>query len=215
MNCSMRTDPYRLRTTIAAEPGEYDGFSMVKEVRVSGMPLSVSPDRAAIASVLCFSNSISGSFAMDRGCSPQVGNAIRRWFDPADMHVMNIDFEPVARIEGNVVVKVIAEGANDRLPDEDETSGDESVLHIAKEGTGCSATAQRLDLASNAWLLTASNGTLLERMVPAVGVAVLFAEDLLAGTISVPGVSAEQMEPLWSRLEALLDATGLRLRSVN
>jgi hypothetical protein len=213
LKCSLRMDPFRLRTTIAAEPGEYDGYPMVREARVSGMPLSVSPDRAAIGAVLCFSASISGSFAMDRGCSPQVSNAIRRWFDPADLHVMNIDFEPAARIEGDVVIRILAEGANDTASRAEGAPG-EPVIHVAREGTGCLATADHLAVVSNAWLLAAPTGTLLERMIPAVGIAVLFAEDLLAGTIAIPGVSADRSQPLWSKLETLLDATGLSLRAI-
>jgi hypothetical protein len=211
MDCAISTDPLRLRASITAVPGEYDATPTLNEVCVSAMPLVVSPDRAAVAAVLCFANFIAGSFAMARGCSPQVSNAIRRWFAPADMHVLNVDFEPTAHKDGDAAVHVVAEGINTRGDEARLTGGNDVVFRIVNEGTGSVATRHEIGLASNAWLLADPSGSTVERILPGVGIAVMFAEDLFANAISIPGADLEVEAALWTKLQSLLDSTGLGL----
>ena len=109
----LKRDPYRLRSSVVATPGDYDAHPLFSNVQISAIPQTVHPDRAAVAAALLFSPSVAGSFAMEPGCSPLASSAIREWFAPSDVHVLTVDFQPSRITAGDTTLNVMAEGVND------------------------------------------------------------------------------------------------------
>jgi hypothetical protein len=199
-------DRDRMRCALVATPGEYDGLPLLTHVDVSALPLTVHPDRAAIAAALLFRSSVAGAFAMPPGCSPVVASAIRAWFAPVDVQVMSVEFKPSRITGGDATLHVLAEGINDGAVT--RTSENDVIVRVLREGAGFVATRRELSLVSNGALLAGRALDPLERALPAVAVALLFAEDLFAHRIALPGIGAGSLQ---ERLRALLDAAALAL----
>ena len=99
----------------------------------------------------------------------------------------------VAHHAGDTTPNVIAEGVNDH---ERPPRRRHMQFRVLREGAGFIATPE-----SSRWCPTRSRAgpgdSDLERMLPAVGVAVLFAEDLFARSISLPGIGSSEGPELW------------------
>ena len=82
---------------------------------------------------------------------------------------------------------------------------------MLREGAGFIATPDEFTLVSNALLVPDTAVSDLERILPAVGIAVLFGEDFFARSMTLPGIRIEQAPELWGKLRSLLDPVGLWL----
>jgi hypothetical protein len=209
MNVLVERDEYRHRTVITADPGQYDGRPLFPAIRVSGMPLKVHPDREAVAAGLILRHSIAGSLNLERGCSPQVGSALRRFFAPEDLHVLSIDFEPSRIGTGDATLHVVADDVNDDPAL--VVRGNDVMFRVLKEGAGFLATRHEYHVVSNAQLISDPKESPFEQVMPALGIAVLFAEDLFASKICLPRVNHDVQPELSNAVRTLLDAVGLKL----
>jgi len=209
MDITLTLDDHRHRVTVTAEPGEYDGRVLFPSIHISALPLSLHADRAAVAASLLFHDRIAGALRFDKNCSPQVASALRNFFAPVDVHVLSVDFAPSRTGGGEGTLFVVAEGVNDGVlvaPD-----GNDVLFRVVKEGAGFLATRNSFTVVSNAAVTPSSKQPPLARILPSLGVAVLFAEDLFAGRIIMPGVDGVSDASSWARLRMLLDAAGLQL----
>jgi hypothetical protein len=211
MKFSLSTDPTRHSTTIVAEPAEYDAWPLLPTIDVSAMPYRIHPDRAAVACSLIFHGSVSGSFAITPPCSPHVASALRAWFAPVDIHVMDIEFVPGMLAAGDATMHVSADLMT-ALPSSTDVDAHDVMFHVLPEGAGFLASRAGLWVISNALLLARDNESPLKRLLPALGLAILFAEDFLANAVALTDVDLAHDPETAQKLRALLDATGIQLR---
>jgi len=209
VDVTIELDASRRGTTVRAEAGQYDGHPLFPSVTVSGAPFSLHPDREAVAAGLIFHESVAGALTLGRGCSPLMASALRKFFEPIDLHVLSIDFEPSRINMGDSTLHVVVEGVNERSSP--RTDGNDVVFVVKKEGAGMLATSREVGVVSNAVLVPAPGDVPIKRMLPALGVAVLFAEDLFVSRVSLPGLEDAVFTEHWRRLGSLLDAAGLKL----
>lgn len=211
MQLELKTDPHRLRSVLRAEPGEYDGLPLFPAIQIAATPINVHPDRAAVAAALLFRHSIAGVFAMQPGCSPLACAAIRSWFAPTDVQVLTVDLTPSRIVSGSAQLHVLAQGVNDGA--ETSAGGNDVRFRVLSEGASFLATPSEFAVVSNAGLVPDPGDSPLARAIPAVGVAVLFAEDLFANRITLPGIDLETEadRDLSGRLRALLESAALGL----
>ena len=213
MEVSLTIDEEARRTVMSARPEHYDGYPVFDSVLVSGSPFNVHPDRAAVALALIFSQTVAGSLKLPYGCSPHVASALRTFFEPVDVHILSIDFEPSRMPAGDpdTTLHLLAEGVNDHVTGDWGRSG--IVCRVRAEGAGFFAAAHELSVVTNAALIPTPYDPPLVRILPALGVALLFAEDVFAGTVALPGLdaAAESDPEEWVRLSRVLDAASLRL----
>ena len=209
MDISLQLDAEHQRTVLTAQPGRYDGYPLFPSLHVSARPFTVHPDREALAAGLTFHHSVAGSLKLGRGCSPQLGSALRAFFAPIDVHVLSLDFEPSRIVGGTTTLHLLAEGVNEEAAP--HAHGNDVTFKVSREGAGSVATAREMGVVSNAALLPFAEEPPLRRIMPALGVAVLFAEDLFAGNIAFPGLEGLAGSSDWARLSTLLDAAGLKL----
>jgi hypothetical protein len=207
MDFELVRDTNRHTCALLARTGAYDGRPRIPEVGLSALPFTVHPDRAAVAAALLHRRSVAGAFSIDPGCSPVVASAIRSWFAPVDVQVLAVEFTPSRIPGGKATLHVLAEGVNDGATT--APGGHDVIVRVLREGVGSVVTPGELSFVSNAALLAPHAGTAWERALPAVAVALLFAEDLFADRIAVPGIADDPA--LWPRVRTLLDAAGLAL----
>jgi hypothetical protein len=177
-------------------------------VTIEAMPWSQHPDRAAVAYCLMYSSSVAGGFQLgEAGCSPHVADAIAAFFAPTNVRVFPISFTPSRIVGGDTVLEIDLQGGGANKP-----GPGGALISFVHGGVGSIATMEGLVVATNAGLLANESGSALERILPLLGVAVLFCEDLFVGAIRLPCslVSGEDAK-LLERLRQLLDAVGLRI----
>lgn len=212
MNICVRRDTNQLSASVEAHPGAYDATPIVREVEISALPLSTPPDCAAVGTTLLYSDAIAGTLSFDQPCSPHVATAIERWFQPSDVTVTSVDLTPSHIAAGDATLDVRLEGVNDDVP-LGELPGHRIEFLVLNEGAGSVVSSGRVMLVSNGGLLCDLDASRLQRLRPAVWIAVLFAEDLMVGEIRLPGISQRDDPEGWMKLRTLLDSAGLQLVS--
>ena len=203
--------------SLGALPGPYDAVPLLGDIRVDATSQALHPDRAAAALCLLFHDSVSGGFELDEpGCSPHTAAAIEGFFRPTNCNVFPVDYKPSRVVVGDAELSIVAPGAG--LPDIklDEPTG--VCIRLEGEVVGMIASWDGITVSTNAMLMRRENASRLQAVLPAVGIALLFCEDLLVGRINLPrsliAVDARSEHELAEKVRRLLDSVGLRLRWV-
>lgn len=197
--------------TAEAVPGEYDAVPLLDCIRVDATAWTLHPDRAAAALCLLFHDSVSGGFHLpEPGCSPQTAAAIGNFFLPTACNVFPVNYVPSRIVGGEVEVSIIAgEVGLSRV-------GDQGVsIRLEGDGVGAMASWDGLSVSTNALLARSEGATRLRSALPAIGIGLLFCEDLFAGRINLPrslvATDDRAEHELAEKLRRLLDSVGLRL----
>lgn len=206
--------PHGAGLNFRAVPGEYDAVPLMDTITVDAVPWTRHPDRMAVALCLIFGDSISGAFEISApGCSPPVAAAIENFFSPTFCKVFPVNLVPSRIVLGDTRINMLAEAST--LPSEltgklRPESMEVIDVRMGQEGIGAFANGSEFTIATNAMLAADGKGGALGRILPALGVATAFAEDLLAGSIAVP-----IREPVdnrdGERIGRLLDSVGLEV----
>jgi hypothetical protein len=189
---------------------------MLAEVMVSTVPWSVHPDRLAAACCLLFNESAASFQLPGEGCAPHVAAAIEAFFEPTMVNVYPINYNP-SRIVGGEVELNLAVDAMGLAPLEMTTSGEHVLLRLTEESIGMMATSSELWVTTNAALLSTDSVSHLRRLLPALGIALLYCEDFFVGNLILPesmvnsDTESKVENGLEEKLRRLLDSIGLRL----
>jgi hypothetical protein len=199
---------------IEAKTGEYDACPLISEVSIGAVPKTMHPDRVAVALCLMFNHAVSGTFSVPvPGCSPNVARAIEDFLAPVQVSVFPVNCAPSKTITGMEELVISCPG----MGIEPDAGDSDFVLEIYGSDAlvGMSASATRCSLQTNALLLAIQSRSALQRILPVLGVAMLFCEDLLIGKIRIPvpfgRFESGLEEELAERLHRLLDSTGMKL----
>lgn len=211
MDVELTLDVERNETLIIGTPGHYDAQPLFSHLSVSSVPVNLHPDRVAVASALLFLNEASGVLQLDRACSPYVAKALREFFVPVEVNIAPVTLEPRNIALGDETLYLLAQDVNDSAPSPAPVGG--TSFSVFNNGVGALVSSGVFTVVSNAGLMVDPHASVLRRVIPALAIAVLFAEDFSAGAIFLPGVNESQDEPLMSRLVSVVDACGLRLLS--
>lgn len=191
------------------EPGDYDGTPTISHFWMDTAPKIRHWDRQAIAAFLVFGSSFGGPVVMPHEFSPAVANAIKNLATPIQLDLQPIEYYPRALPVGERRLFLIRDTP---IPDRllNPTNQTECYLEVlpSDKASGAIRRINGLSLASNAWLHHASPG--LESWYPYIAMACLFAEDLDAGTIVVPG-DIDTSSQKWKDLSYLLATARLGL----
>ena len=197
--------------TAEAVPGEYDALPLLDSIRVDATTWTMHPDRAAAALCLLFHDSVSGGFHLpEPGCSPQTATAIANFFRPTACNVFPVNYVPSRIIGGEVDMAIIASEVG-----LSRVGGQGVSIRLEGDGIGAMASWEGLSISTNALLACREDATPLRAALPAIGVALLFCEDLFVGRINLPrsliAVDDRAEHELAEKIRQLLDSVGLRL----
>ena len=218
MEFTLGKTPSGRELLIEAQPGEYDAQPLLERIQIDAVPLSLHPDRLATALCLLFGRGASGSFTLPApGCAQNVALAIERFNAPTRVGVAPVNLVPNRVGLGGEVLRLACPELG--LP---ETPGSEGML-LSVQGPGkligMMATLRSLTVGTNALVLGAPARSALERILPALGIAVLFCEDLQASSILLPrsiaGGGDGNDASLLESVRQLLDASGLKIAVSN
>lgn len=188
---------------VTAVPAEYDGHPTPTSLRLDHSPTAVNPGRLAVAAVLAFRPYVSGSLELPKPVSPEVAAALRSVLAPTEVFPGPVQFHPKALPQGTGELLVVPDGG--RVP----AGRPGSQLHLvsAAAHVGCRVDKDRTTVATNAGQLVPRTADELDRCLPFVAAAVLLAEDLDVGTLTLPVPGGRRR----TAVGRLLEAVGLRL----
>ena len=194
-----------------AEPGLYDAVPLTAEVWVDAIPWVQHPDRTAVALCLIFYASSAGTFELPGvGCSSQVASAIEGFFEPTECRVFPINLEPSRIVGGEVSLNLSFCSKTEKRRVQKPAGREVVEMRLMGEGVGGFASGSEFTVATNALLAASNEDRPMHRLLPGLGVAVLFCEDLFVEEVRLPFDANEDPE-LARRLQVLLDSVGLRI----
>lgn len=198
-----------------SEPGAYDAVPVLQEVVIDAVPWRQHPDRMAVALCLIYGASTAGVFELPMpGCSEQVASAIEDFLSPTACTVFPVNLIPSRIVRGNVVLDLFwGESEGISLGSRTVVSRDgRTTMRILDQSVGSFASEREFTVATNALLINArGEPNQLSTALPALGIAVLFGEDLFIDQICVPNVDPNTPDEMKRKVGRLLDAVGLRL----
>jgi hypothetical protein len=191
---------------------DYDGEPSFQSFWFDSSPKSRHPDREAVAAFLVFGSYMGGHVQLPHKFSPAVDSAMRGILSPLPVVFSPVEYYPKALPDGS---RVLALSWSD-LVQEQTDPGDEGGAYLRIERSdkfaGALRTIRGLTIASNAWLHCRGQQGSLAEISPYVAAAVLFAEDLDADTIRLPGLHDPSSRE-WQELSHLLATARLGLES--
>lgn len=199
-------------TSITASPGSYDA-PVLRPVRLYGCPLTFNSDRLYVASALLFGEEISGSLAVkEHLCSRHVGIQIARYFSPVDVFVENQTLDARA-IPGGQYEFAIALSTFDQEFGADCDSSQGNVrFRLVTEGVGAIFSEHEISIGTNVTSSDEMNSDMIGVLVKAIGLSILFAQDLHISAICVKlPEGADPADERLARVSDLLLVVGLSL----
>lgn len=199
---------------LRATASEYDAIPLIGEIKVNAVPWTRHPDRVAVALCLMFGDDSAGAFEVpDPGCSPHVAAAIEDFLAPSVCKVFPINLTPSRIVHGETQLNLYAGGSLDSSFSSTvgRRDGCEVInLRLSNEGVGAFMDGTEFIVSTNAILANADDSRPLYGLLPALGVAVLFCEDLYAGSISarLPVQGADRIS---EKVVSLLDSVGIKV----
>lgn len=208
MLLSIERDFERLETRVRPTCSEYDGQPLIEEAVLGAAPLTLHPDRGAVAATLLFHRYVSGTLAFDRGCSPHAAEGIRSFLHPISVHVTSIDLKPSR----------LTIGHRSGVLDNDANGGSRTggvSLRFPLDGVGAYFSSTEVVVASNFTLFSVSaSKDSIGAQYPLLAAAVLLSEDLLLREIVMSRPSGEMTigdHRSFEAAERLLSTCGIQL----
>lgn len=196
------------RIGLHVELGEYDANPPVTSLLLDYAPLSMNPERLAIAAYLAFGRWASGDFLLPMKLGPATASAIERDLRHVDVRPGPIEYYPKPLEVGVREVGLLVGNEHTPAPsDSTITVLPSSSWHGGMRGL------RSITVASNAYALDNAASTTPESVRARLAVGVLFAGDLSADRVSIRWPhSLPDTEK--SRISALLLSVRLGVRFV-
>ncbi|GAA2136651.1 hypothetical protein GCM10009825_22100 [Arthrobacter humicola] len=190
---------------------DYDGEPRFRSFWFDAAPKNRHPDREAVAAFLVFSSAMGGLVNLPHKFSPAVDSAMRSIASPVPVVFSPIEYYPKALPGGSRPLNLSWSGIEAASTDE-TTRDDTTYLRIERsdETAGSLRTLRGLTMSSNAWLHSDGRRGHVSSIRPYLAAAVLFAEDLDADSIRIPG-DYDQESQEWKDLVYLLGTARLGL----
>lgn len=202
------------RFSFTATPEGYDGIPTVGNIYIDrDMPV-VNNDVFGIAATLMFGSFCEGGLTLPREVSPEAATRIEEFLRPANVRVMNVQYDPFANSKGEGFLYVDLQSTS-FLPIANKV-GEHRVSRV----TVLSSTEYSGSLTSMESVAVATNAEIVGKLTsspdfyPALGVALLFAESLRARIVVLDDeLLADQK--VKSKLRNLLSGCKMVLASVS
>lgn len=194
-----------------ASTDDYDGEPTFKSYWFDSAPKSLHADREAVAAFLVFGSFMGGLVTLPHKFSPAVDSAMRGLAGPVPVVFAPVEYYPKALPAG--VRKLDLSWSDLQQSGVSRVSEDNSAyirIERSDKTAGSLRTIRGLTLASNAWLHARGQSGSLSALYPYIAAAVLFAEDLDADTIRLPGAHDTSSRE-WRDLAHLLSTARLGL----
>lgn len=190
---------------------DYDGEPRFRSFWFDAGPKTRHPDREAVAAFLVFNSAMGGLVHMPHKFSPAVDSAMRSISHPVPVVFSPVEYYPKALPSGSRPLNLSWSGI-ETAPSADMSGVDTTYLRLERsdESAGSLRTLRGLTVSSNAWLHSDGCEGSPSSIRPYLAAAVLFAEDLDADSIRVPGDFDEESRE-WKDLVYLLGAARLGL----
>lgn len=207
MKTALDIDPFR-RTTLAAEPGEYDGRPQLSERFVDLAPQRINRFRQSLATALPYLNSVNGALETETPMYPLTASLLREYGAPFEILATNIEWKPtdIPSGSGRLVIR-LTDSKESAAPPRSTT--DSYELRLARSDTyhGYLATTTGCVTGSNAWLADVLDGPEATTLT-LTAFGVLFAEDFDARIVQIRCVEVPARAEL---LRRLAESVGLYL----
>lgn len=185
MKITTETNTYSPFNLVATR-NEYDALPPVNTLQIDFAPVSINPDRLAIASYLAFGAYCSGGFELSVKFSPAAAEAIEQDAKPVQLRPAPIEYYPKALAVGMGEATV-----SFSLPGESQEAC--LVVLPSDKYNGLMTGHNKLLVSSNAFFLDAAAQN-PHSIRARLAVAVLFAEDLGIDTLTVDGHNIDAAE---------------------
>ena len=198
----------RARIGLHVELGEYDASPPVTSLLLDYAPLSMNPERLAIAAYLAFGSWASGDFLLPTKLGPATASAIERDLKHVDVRPGPIEYYPKPLEVGVREVSLL-------ITKEPTLSCSDSTIAVLPSSSwnGGMRGLRSITVASNAFALDIAASSTPESIRARLAVGVLFAGDLSADCISIQ-CSQPLPDSEKSRISALLLSVRLGARFV-
>lgn len=207
MKIRLEHDSQAPRTVLSFQPGICDGVPPITRLVVDRRLEFVDSDRLAIGSSLILKSFIADELDLDMPCSPEVAAAIEPIFAALYVRVKNVQqgtkAKPVSSGAAKLHVQCWADDAwNDAYP------GLINLDFTPHDGACNCAAGSTLRLGTNIGLLCAGMGVAAK--LGALGISILFAEDLNIGRILLPSGFADDVDG-WDAITAAAHFSNIQL----
>lgn len=197
------------KTTLSAEAdGRWDGFPPNRDLSVHAIPISVDPDRVAVAATLVYGEYFGGVVDFGRRINLVTTSAIHEFCAPVRIYPTDIDQGPKPIRTGGYTLRITD---NDRWTPRALLNQNFETRHLvlleSNNFDGAVAFHRGILASSNAWTFM---NTSRRRDLIKIAIGVLFAETYDAGLIYIS--SKGTIDPAFElRIRNLLSSVGLNL----
>lgn len=201
------------RSGLVAIPEKQDTTPVFAELWIDQVVEAVAPDRIAIAAALLFHECVAGDFRVTDPVSVEVARAIEALDPSARLRVDAVHTRPQTLPADTAVLELGREEAHRSVSNQRGAQRNFALSVLRSDRySGGLLSMDGLSIASNAWLHSQrQDESALVTWLPYLAVAVLLAQDLGAGAISLPAGTISDSSDEAGRVRALCNAGGLAL----